>query len=222
MNAHSRTNPSARYGELLGLYRDMHENGAPSLGLPAAKTFDGQSLAKQAGRIKGLIDGLGAATILDYGSGKGRQYDPVPLSLPDGRQCSGIADFWGVAVTCYDPGYAPFATLPEARFDGVISTDMLEHCPAEDIPWIVDEMMSFARKFLFVNAACFPAVKSLPNGENAHCTIKPPDWWKAVLDDAVARHPGLRYFAAVENKVGGEIQETMFQGEADPPADGPT
>lgn len=55
----------------------------------------------------------------------------------------------------------------------MICTDVLEHCPEEDIPWIVDELFAFARKFVYANIACFPARKQLPSGGNAHCTVKP-------------------------------------------------
>jgi hypothetical protein len=43
-----------------------------------------------------------------------------------------MKEYWGVeSIRCYDPGYPPFSTLPEGRFDGVICTDVLEHCPEE-------------------------------------------------------------------------------------------
>jgi hypothetical protein len=66
----------------------------------------------------------------------------------------------------------PFSALPEGRFDGVVCTDVLEHCPEEDLPWIVGELFGYARLFVFANVACYPAAKKLPNGENAHCTIR--------------------------------------------------
>ena len=48
-----------------------------------------------------------------------------------------MAAWPGVAVTCYDPGYAPFAEPCEGTFDGVITTDVLEHIPEEDIGWVL-------------------------------------------------------------------------------------
>ena len=42
---------------------------------------------------------------------------------------------------------------PTGQFDGVISTDVLEHCPEPDLPWILDEMFGAARKFIFANIA---------------------------------------------------------------------
>ena len=214
----SRANPSPRYRALVELYRDMHVNGERQLGIPADATFDGRSLPRQGPRIKALIDRFGARTLLDYGAGKGRQYAPMPVTAPDGKQYGGIVEWWGVErVTCYDPGYRPFDALPGGTFDGVISTDMLEHCPEEDMPWIVGEMFGFARKFLFANAACYPAKKQLPTGENAHCTIKPPEWWKELFAAAGAKQPDTRWCVLVETISTGpdgkaKIVETAIQG----------
>ena len=101
-------------------------------------------------------------------------------------------------IKCFDPGYALFAHLPEGNFEGVVTTDVLEHCPKEDVPWIVDEIFGFATEFVYANIACYPAQKTLPNGENAHCTIENPEWWKNILDARVKKSPGLRYFAAYD------------------------
>ena len=53
---------------------------------------------------------------------------------------------------------------------------------------IVAEIFSYARRFVYVNVACYPAEKRLPNGENAHCTVRPPEWWAKLYGDAA------RYF----------------------------
>ncbi len=94
-------------------------------------------------------------------------------------------------IRCYDPCYQPFNKLPDGKFDAVISTDVLEHCPEEDIPWIIDEIFGYANRFVFANVACYPAKKRLPNGENAHCTIRPPEWWEGILRETSARYSGI-------------------------------
>jgi hypothetical protein len=189
--SYSRANPSPRYRELQNLYRAMHEEGEKFLGIPPDETFPGSSLAPQAARIKALIEKTGALTILDYGSGKGRQYEPQPITAGGGEWPS-VMDYWDVdEVVCYDPCYAPFRALPAGKFDGVICTDVLEHCPEEDIPWIAEEIFGYATRFMFANVACYPARKRLPTGENAHCTVKPVEWWRALLERIAARHPGI-------------------------------
>jgi hypothetical protein len=194
MKAYSRAAPSPRYQRLLALYREMHREGEVRLGIPPDQTFPGKSLPPRAGHIKRLIEATGAKTILDYGSGKGSQYLPMPWKDEGGTAYPGIAAWWGVDVRCYDPGYPKFAELPAgSRFDGVISTDVLEHCPEEDMAWIVGEIFGYASRFVFANVACFPARKHLPNGQNAHCTIRPLKWWRQVFEQVARAHPGVLY-----------------------------
>ena len=190
--AYSRQHPSERYRELMALYRQMHVEGSRIRGLPPLKIFPGESLLPQLAKIKRMIARTGASTILDYGSGKGLQYDLRDVRVAQAGTFASVVDYWDVAgVHCYDPCYEPFSALPSGRFDGVISTDVLEHCPEHDVPWIVQEMFSYAGKFVFANIACFPARNRLPTGENAHCTIKPAAWWAQVVDDAAAKHATL-------------------------------
>jgi hypothetical protein len=79
---------------------------------------------------------------------------------------------------------------------------VLEHCPEQDLDWIVDGLFGYAQKFVFANVACFPARKSLPNGENAHCTIRPGSFWKALFEASSARHPGVLWEAWIEESRG--------------------
>jgi hypothetical protein len=74
MTTYNRENPSSRYRELLGYYRQMHVHGDPEQNVPPAKMFDGKSLPQHAGVIRALISETNAKTILDYGSGKGHYY----------------------------------------------------------------------------------------------------------------------------------------------------
>lgn len=201
MFTHSRQSPSKRYLELLSMYQNMHSEGDPSTSQDADNTFDGQSLLPHVELIGQLITHFAANTLLDYGAGKGKQYGPMPINLPDGRRYPDIAAFWGVSVHCYDPGHKPFSTPPGRQYDAVISTDVLEHCPEEDLEWIVDEMFGAASKFLYANAACYPADKQLPNGENAHITIRPLSWWSALFAKVAAAHPGLPWLLSVEERV---------------------
>lgn len=190
----NRANPSPRYLELARMYREMHLGGDKAKGIPPEQMFSGHSLPVCAERIQGLIAAHGARTILDYGSGKGMQYGPMNINFPDGRHFDSIKDFWGVErIACYDAGYPPFSTLPTEKFDGVISTDVMEHIPEEDLPWILDEIFGYARKFVFGNIASYLALKVMPNGENAHCTVQPPEWWHSLIQVIAARHPHLRY-----------------------------
>jgi hypothetical protein len=186
----SRENPSPRYRELTALYRRLHAEGEVHLGLAPERTYPGVSGLSHAARVKALIDQTGARTVLDYGCGKGQQYDASELELPGVGRVDSIIDYWDVdEVRCYDPCVPQFATLPAESYGGVIATDVLEHCPEEDMPWIVGELFAFARCFVFASIACYPAKTRLPNGENAHCTIRSVDWWRGVFSQAAREHP---------------------------------
>ena len=198
----SRNNPSPRYVALQAHYSTMHEKGEGFLGIPAEETFPGASLAPQAARIKRLIDLTEAVTILDYGSGKGKQYAPRLIKDGKGGEWPSIIEYWDIdEVVCYDPCYPPFSKLPTGKFDGVISTDVLEHCPEEDVPWIIGEIFSYARRFVFANVACYPARKRLPNGENAHCTIMPVEWWSGIIESVARKHQGIVWEVWIQSKV---------------------
>ena len=199
---YSRTNPSSRYLDLQAMYRQMHQHGEQFLGTPAAETFPGFSLDAQMDRIKDLIARTGAQTLLDYGCGKGQQYGPRIIKDAAGNQWPSVIDYWDIdELECYDPCYEKFSRLPEGKFDGVICTDVLEHCPEEDMGWIVDEIFGYARRFVFANVACYPAKKRLPSGENAHCTIKPVEWWEGLVRDIAARHQGVSWEFWVQSEI---------------------
>lgn len=193
----TRQRPSARYRELTELYRRLHVEGERFLGLKPEGTYPGISLLPHLGRIKALINETGARTILDYGCGKGQQYEPQRIALPGGGECDSVVDFWDVdEVRCYDPCYEPYSRLPQEQFDGVVCTDVLEHCPEEDLQWIVGEMFSFATRFLYAGIACYPAKSRLPNGENAHCTVRPPEWWQELFGGIATGYPGVKWSAS--------------------------
>jgi len=191
---HHRDNPSPRFLELQAMYRRMHQRGEEFLGVPAEKTFPGFSLDAQLARIKALVTRTGADTMLDYGCGKGQQYQPRPIKDDAGAVWPGVIDYLDIGeLVCYDPCYEPFSRLPEGKFDAVICTDVLEHCPEPDLPWIIGELFGYANRFVFANVACFPARKRLPNGENAHCTIRPPQWWRELVGRIAAGYPDVQW-----------------------------
>lgn len=128
-------------------YREMHEAGK----------FNGKSLKKHLKVIQEYLDKLECKTVLDYGCGKAKYH-------PEG---------WNK----YDPGVKEFDVLPDGKFDAVICTDVLEHVPEEELDETLNTIFSKANKFVYLSISTKPARKTLPNGENAHCTIHDPTWW---------------------------------------------
>jgi hypothetical protein len=192
--------PSARYQELLAMYATMHDEGRPDTGHTAASTFAGTALTEHIPGIAKLVQATVATTLLDYGSGKATLYQPAPGADPESRFKSMPA--WGedLVVTCYDPGYAPFADAYESQYDGVITTDVLEHIPAEDIQWVLHHLFGHARQFVYAVAACFAAKKILPDGTNAHCTVRTPDWWAGQMTLAARSFPQVKWVLCTQEK----------------------
>ena len=196
---YSRTNPSPRFTEMAALYRTMHAEGDTINAIPAAETFQGVSLIPHVQVIGLMVQRYGARSLLDYGAGKAEGYEKMKVTTPDGQTVTGLKAIWGLdAITLYDPGYPPHSTLPTGTFDAVVCTDVLEHCPEEDMSWILDELFAYATQFVYCSIACYPAKKILPNGENAHITQKSPGWWLDMLDRCHQRHSDVHFAATIE------------------------
>jgi hypothetical protein len=197
---YSRAQPSPRYQSLLRMYAEMHVHGEAGAGTSAAETFEGISLIPHVHTVRRLIASTGAQNVLDYGAGKASLYGLRNFLLPGETQpIESVQDYWDVDyVEFYDPGYAPYSRLPAGTYHGVICTDVMEHCPEEDLPWILGEIFAYAERFVFLTIARYPALKRLPNGENAHITIKPVEWWSDLIGQVARPQPELRWEARVE------------------------
>ena len=111
------------------------------------KTFSGQFTWKQRKRIKPLIERFGCTSMLDYGSGKGKQYDTAFNRDADGKS---LVEFFGIQPTLYDPGVPKYSAEPKGKFDLVICVQVLGSIPTVDLPWVIDRLYGFADKAGFV------------------------------------------------------------------------
>ena len=87
----------------------------------------------------------------------------------------------------YDPGIAGYDTYPDFPAELVVCTDVLEHIPAQDIPWFLDELIKLTTKVLHISIHLGPALTILPDGRNAHVCIKPREWWMWEIHQAEQR-----------------------------------
>jgi hypothetical protein len=138
------------------------------------KHFQGMSIRPHVPIIAGLVEETRAATLLDFGSGKGYQYLAHRLHEQWG----------GILPHCYDVGVAPLSLKPTGRtFHGVISTDVLEHIEERDVDDVLADVCGYATRFVFLAICCRPSKhKTLPDGRNLHVTLRPPEWWRQRLD----------------------------------------
>jgi len=127
-----------------------------------------------------------AKTILDYGCGKGLQYqEPLPYGMLSGEampenQWQTFDQYLGVTVYRYDPCVSAFETPPppDAKFDGVICTQVLNSIPDADMPWVRHTLESHAAKFCFIGLNFQRSAKSK----------------KTMYDPAYFREPRTREF----------------------------
>ena len=80
-----------------------------------------------------------------------------------------LKDFWNIKPTLYDPGINKFQKPKDEKFDIVISIDVLEHIPFQDLHWVIDEIFSFSKKIVFLNVACYPAGCNIRRWEKCSC-----------------------------------------------------
>ncbi|NRQ14613.1 class I SAM-dependent methyltransferase [Ensifer sesbaniae] len=146
-----------RREELIEQYRILH-----------AREKYGASSEKQIDFITPWLKELGPInTILDFGCGQSQLVD-------------WLARDFGAQAFRYDPAIEQFNQFPVDKADVVINTDVLEHIPLEDVDGFIARIASISEK-VFFNISNIPAVAILPNGENAHCTVEPPEWWAEQL-----------------------------------------
>lgn len=118
--------------------------------------------------ISQLIKDFNATSLLDFGCGKGYQYTREKIHLKH---------FNNILPALYDPAVKEYSKMPDNKFDGVICCDVMEHVPEEAVNEVLQQIYSKANKFVFIAASNIPAYAVLPNGENAHVTLKSCDWW---------------------------------------------
>ena len=147
---------------LIEQYRSLHNDGK----------FKGLSILKHVYEISDLVRETNSLTLLDYGCGRGNQYTDADCHK-----------YWGgILPTLYDPAVPGHSQRPVGRFDGVICTDVAEHIPEEEIEDFLKDVFNYAGKFVFITICTREARKTLPDGRNAHLTVRPREWWKSKIE----------------------------------------
>jgi 2-polyprenyl-3-methyl-5-hydroxy-6-metoxy-1,4-benzoquinol methylase len=161
--------------ELIQQYRLLH----------ATRAY-GDTSVKSLRFLRAEIRLLKPRSILDYGCGQSRLLERLNLGYP--------AD-----LIRYDPAIPEWAKKPDRRVDLLICIDVLEHIEEGDLDGVLDEMAGLCRNAMIV-IDTRPAATILPDGRNAHATIKPHAWWRQRL----ARHfPALHPLATVRRSRAG-------------------
>ncbi len=189
--AFTHANPSKRYEELGKIYRNLHRE-AERRGEAGESVFGGGNLFQHIDHIRADLKETGCKSLLDYGSGRAAAHKQRPIDVPSGDSAKSLKDYWELdKITCYDPWFAPLSKVPSERFDAVICTDVLQHCAEDDLDWVLTEIFDYAKRYVFLTLACFPAKAKLENGESYHVTVHPPEWWRPRIFAAALGRSGL-------------------------------
>lgn len=111
---------------------------------------------------------LNAATVLDYGCGRGRLKEALAERAPN------------LIVHEYDPGIEGKDRMPEP-VDLVVCTDVLEHIEKDRLKNVLFHLRTLARRGLYLIIATGPARETLADGRNAHLIQQPYAWWLRTL-----------------------------------------
>ena len=176
--------------ELISLYQQMAEQGvnrgpAKQSDSPIPSDYSLMNIRMFKGMVKPLFQEFAIRTVLDYGSGN------TSWDSPDFDGTESAKQFFGLDhVVQYEPSMGLNDLTP---CDAVVSFDVLEHIFLADISSAVWDLFAHAKKLVVVNIACYKARAILPNGENAHITVRPPTWWKGVFDTIASAFPEVTY-----------------------------
>ena len=175
---------SEKQRQLINMYKAMAADGYQTVtGEHLENVFSSMEIRFVAGAVKDVFSAFKIETMLDYGCG-GSNYD-APGFIDE----LSAKDFFGLNRVFL---FQPARNIDERNLvDAVVCFDVLEHVFIADVANTVRELFSLARRLLIVNVACYPAGALLPNGENAHITVRPPMWWKGLFDAISADFPDV-------------------------------
>jgi len=107
---------------------------------------------------------LGCQTLLDYGCGRATIKEHLAEVNPE------------ITVYCYDPCVPEYDLLPDsAHF--VVCTDVMEHVEEQYVANVLEHICTLTERGAYFAIALTKAKRDLPDGTNAHITIKSAFWW---------------------------------------------
>ena len=107
--------------------------------------------------------------ILDYGAGKGRLGAELAKLLKQPFE-----------LRQYEPAM-PALVAPPVPSDLVACIDVLEHIEPDCLDAVLDDLKRVTAKIGIYTIATGPAMKTLPDGRNAHLIQEGPEWWLPKL-----------------------------------------
>ena len=186
---------SEKGNALVSMYEDMVLNGYSTRhGEQISDTYNSFEIYKFRSALKSIFAQFQVESVLDYGSGG---CDWNKNNAFEGRSAK---SYFGLEKVYR---YEPSRQIDERReVDAVVCFDVLEHIFISDLPFIIRDILKRASKLAVINVACYEANALLPNGENAHVTIREPSWWKGIIDGISVEFPETSIFLICSTSYG--------------------
>jgi len=147
--------------------------GPGKWGTTAARNA-GAPVAEIVHRVHRMLNGR-PPLVLDYGAG-------------EGMLAEYLHEHTEAHVYEYDPCVEGKQEMPDAAFDLVVSSDVLEHVEAEYIPAVLDECFRKADIGVFHHISTCLTGRKLPDGRDFHISCHEHAWWYNRLAVAASKH----------------------------------
>ncbi len=142
--------------DLTDYYRETHAN-----------RVYGTSSVKYIRFLRPEIKILQPQSILDYGCGQSRFLDCLELG-------------YSFKKFRYDPAIPPYSKPLTQQVDLLVNIDVLEHIEEANLDNVLADMRRITRNAIII-IDTKPAKHTLPDGRNAHVTLRPHNWWRERL-----------------------------------------
>lgn len=159
---------------LISNYTHFHTSGAYGVG------------GKHLPTVLPHILELSPDSIVDYGAGRSLIAEAIARKAGIGR------------VARFEPSLPGLDRKPDGVFALLVSFDVLEHVPEEEMDSVLHEMSTMCKNALLI-IDTRPAKALLADGRNAHVSLHDEAWWLKRLQQ---HFPSIQPIAARNGRVG--------------------
>ena len=167
---------SKKGNQLINMYNKMIDGGYFKVKAEENLSYVNFEIRPLRKNIKKIFKDYNIKSVLDYGSG-GSDWNKSGFDVETEKSAKQYFEL--DKINKFDPA---MNVDERCLSDCVVCFDVLEHIFISDVRNLLLDIFQYANHLVVLNIACYEAGASLPNGENAHITVRHPFWWKGVVD----------------------------------------